>query len=101
MIYKILHRKLKIELHEPHLKRELRPSKWKAVQAPLVASVVLLLGVSPVVCSERGKAMQLHYSCSLTTTKFLQFYIDNFSVESRSSNFNSKEGQYSYRINYF
>jgi hypothetical protein len=29
MIYKILHRKLKIELHEPHLKRELRPSKWK------------------------------------------------------------------------
>jgi hypothetical protein len=37
MIYKILHRKLKIELHEPHLKRELRPSKWKAVQAPLLA----------------------------------------------------------------
>lgn len=101
MIYKILHRKLKIELHEPHLKRELRPSKWKAVQAPLLASVVLLLGVSPVVCSERGKAMQLHFSCSLTTTKFLQFYIDNFSVESRSSNFNSKEGQYSNRINYF
>jgi hypothetical protein len=40
------------------------------------------------------------FSCSLTTTKYLQFYIDNFSVESRSSNFNSKEGQYSNRINY-
>jgi hypothetical protein len=46
MIYKVLHRKLNIDQHEPHTKQtrsELKCSVGQAVPVPLVAEVVLLL----------------------------------------------------------
>ena len=100
MIHKTLHWKLKIELHEPHLKPRTPMLKMESSSFS-TSSIRRATPVSLVVSSERGNAMQLHFSCFLTTTKFIQFYIDNFSVESRRSNFNSKEDQYSNRINYF
>ena len=53
MMYKTLHRNLKIEQREPHKKLEVNPSKL--VPTPLVAPVMLLLFEDPVICQGRGK----------------------------------------------
>ena len=51
IIYKTLHRKVKIELHEPHLKPEVNSgvSEGLEVPAPHVTPIVLLLNDTSII----------------------------------------------------